>query len=430
MAEGPGTISGRFRELADREAAFRFVENDEVSYESIVEAGAGSSMARAAREGLPFVIAPVDGSSLSLGNRATEEGGFGPVGTAKTKTLGLESMNCVLVSPKGVVLGVGGQKFWARSSTRKKKKPQAGKRPLSETENAYWLEVMEQALAAQQAQGAQATKLWFQLDRGGDARELLFWASNQACWVTIRAAQDRRVSVPEEGLLWSTLEKQSPAGSYPLEVAGSPTRKPRTAKIEVRFTSVLLPLRNGWSKHESPAPLHVVYAKEVSDPLGDAPIEWMLLTNREVLDLDTARQVISGYAMRWRVEEVHRTWKTTCKIEESALESAGNLMRWAAIQFAVAARIERLKRLARTEPGAGPATEEFEDDELEALIALRDPKLAKGTVPTLAQAVRWLADLGGYAGPSSSGPPGAVTLARGLQAIAPAVRLLSQQRKK
>jgi hypothetical protein len=39
--------------------------------------------------------------------------------------------------------------------------------------------------------------------------------------------------------------------------------------------------------------------------------------------------------------------------------------------------------------------------------------------PTIAQAVRWLADLGGYAGHKSSGRPGAVTLRRGLQYITP-----------
>jgi hypothetical protein len=36
------------------------------------------------------------------------------------------------------------------------------------------------------------------------------------------------------------------------------------------------------------------------------------------------------------------------------------------------------------------------------------------SVPSIEQATLWLAELGGYTGKSSGGPPGAVTIARGL----------------
>jgi len=38
-------------------------------------------------------------------------------------------------------------------------------------------------------------------------------------------------------------------------------------------------------------------------------------------------------------------------------------------------------------------------------------------IPTMANAVRWLAELGGHAGRPSSGRPGAVTIRRGLEFI-------------
>ena len=86
---------------------------------------------------------------------------------------------------------------------------------------------------------------------------------------------------------------------------------------------------------------------------------------------------------------------------------------------AVATRVERLKHLARTQPDA-PATIELSELELEALRAAKHKFKSRvetipDGVPSIAQAVRWIADLGGYTGKSSGGPPGSTTIGRGLE---------------
>jgi hypothetical protein len=96
----------------------------------------------------------------------------------------------------------------------------------------------------------------------------------------------------------------------------------------------------------------------------------------------------------------------------------------------VAVRIERLKLRSRTEPDA-PATLEFSDTEIQGIILLKRRKnpTIPNDVPTLAQAALWLAELGGYTGKSSGGPPGAITLARGLdrvRAVAQAIEQLAR----
>lgn len=45
-------------------------------------------------------------------------------------------------------------------------------------------------------------------------------------------------------------------------------------------------------------------------------------------------------------------------------------------------------------------------------------------VPTIGEAVRWIAELGGYPGKSSGAPPGSATIARGLERLAVATELL------
>ena len=44
-------------------------------------------------------------------------------------------------------------------------------------------------------------------------------------------------------------------------------------------------------------------------------------------------------------------------------------------------------------------------------------------IPSIELAVRWIADLGGYTGKSSGGPPGATTIGRGLDDLAIATAL-------
>ena len=46
-------------------------------------------------------------------------------------------------------------------------------------------------------------------------------------------------------------------------------------------------------------------------------------------------------------------------------------------------------------------------------------ELIPDDMPTIADAVRWIAQLGGHASHASSGKPGAVTLRRGLEFITP-----------
>ena len=61
--------------------------------------------------------------------------------------------------------------------------------------------------------------------------------------------------------------------------------------------------------------------------------------------------VIDGYTKRWRIEELHRVWKSgALRVEETQLRSAARVIKWAILAVVTAARIERLRILARTNP--------------------------------------------------------------------------------
>jgi hypothetical protein len=110
---------------------------------------------------------------------------------------------------------------------------------------------------------------------------------------------------------------------------------------------------------------------------------------------------------------------------------------WATSEFAQAElgdqrRVSRLILVAAAAAlrPSGKVTEVFsegaqQEQEVEAIVRLARPKEhRRGTMPTIGDAILWLAYLGGYTGKSSGGPPGAIVLARGLRRIEPLVDVL------
>src|SRR5258706_8468916 len=103
IAEAPaGRVTEVFPEGAELEGAYRFLENDAVKAGEIGRAALRACLERA--RGLPFVFVPVDGSSITLTDRAHEKG-TGRVGTTSFCARGLEVMSAIAVAPDGTPLG-------------------------------------------------------------------------------------------------------------------------------------------------------------------------------------------------------------------------------------------------------------------------------------------------------------------------------------
>lgn len=415
MQSPGGTISSVFKTAAERESAYRFLENQRVDSRVIAQSTFTATAERSAP--YPFVFVPVDGSTLSPVQQQHMKG-YGPVGTSKTTTQGLESYNAIALTPDGTPLGLAGQLWWARPQEALSKKQKAAPRSLADKETQYWLDTLAQVNDTFDALAAD-TPRWFQLDAGADFKELLAWACrSERHLVTVRAAQDRRL-IDSPQRLWDSLAGQAVAFEYVLTIPPGRKRQARSATMQVRYAPVnlALPVKDG---HTQPnAPLWAVYVVEAgTTPAGEEPIDWLLLTNRSVQSADDAQQVIFGYTLRWRVEEFHRAWKEVCGVEKSQIPEAEHFIPWATLLAAVAMRIERLKYLARNTP-VTPASEEFASEEIEALVRAAKPKdLPSGAMPTIAQAVFWLAAMGGHMGGiKSKRRPGTLVICRGLKIL-------------
>jgi hypothetical protein len=352
-------------------------------------------------------------------------------------------MTALAMAADGTTLGICDQTYWSR--TRRSKASHRRRRRVDErTETRFWTEAIESARSRLSAADAECTP-WFQLDRGADCWEVLTLAHRDDMLLTVRATHDRRLD-DDAGYLWQALEKAPIRATRQLVVAAqppkrkrervgarryqhwmAPARPARQARVDVRAAPVSLHLRNCSSHRAAGAELNAVLVKERGRH-GDL-IEWMLLTTQSIKTRRDVLAVVDAYALRWRVEEFHRAWKTgLCRVEDTQLRSASAVYKWATILATVATRAMNLSRQARSTPDV-PATEHLTARELQAVFVLRKPKGADpNVVPTLVQAVRWIADLGGYVGPWN-GPPGPKVIGRGLHDVLVAARALESRDK-
>jgi hypothetical protein len=427
MERGGGRISDVFCNAAERQGAYDLLEGGRVSGETLMAAMGAACVDRCA--GAEFVFVPIDGSSIQVVDRGKRTD-LGLVGTYTNDARGLQVVSALAVSEAGTPLGLCAQTWWARPTKRRKRGPSTYL-PVHERESRYVVQTIQDVI--RRYEDSECTP-WMVIDRGGDATVILDELVQNGATFTVRASWNRRVKGRRaKGYLRETLAEQRTQLHYNVHVPAGHTRMERTAHVAVRVASVEINVKHDWrAKRENPT-LNVVWVRENRAPPGEKPLDWMLYTSEPIDTAEDILRIVRSYTMRWRIEDLHKTWKSGhCRVEETQLRSIAAVKTWATFLVAVATRIERLRHLARTDPDL-PATVELTDVEVEALRLLKQQQKKKtevvgDAVPTIGVAVRWIADLGGYTGKSSGGPPGATTLGRGLEDLAVATRLLASLR--
>jgi hypothetical protein len=443
LARGRGSRVTEFAaNSAERQRAYGFVENERVDPAALTEAAAQAALRRAAGAGGRCIVA-VDGSSLHLADEFGAKG-FGRVG-GQDSTRGLIVQTALAMSEDGVPIGVLAQEYWARPLEKSPKGRKGERRPVDEKEVKHWLEVIATAEAAG-IDGDMDGQLWFQLDRGYDCSAVLDTMAASLNRFTVRGTYNRALWVKEDATddvsdaahryVSDALDAAAVTTMYDLAIEATSEHSERTATLVVQAARVDVRLsdpsrrvhtRDANGKRRKvpqtwPRTLTVVRVREAgTTPADEKPLQWMLWVNFEVATVEDALDVITKYTYRWRVEEFHRTWKSgAMKVETTQTRSGDNVERIARLSAFVACRLLRLARRVRCEPDA-PASEEFSQPEILVLTHMdpRSPKQAPRPqrVGTIAWAVAVIADLGGYTGKSSGGPPGPLVIARGFQRL-------------
>ena len=195
--------------------------------------------------------------------------------------------------------------------------------------------------------------------------------------------------------------------------------------VAVRAARVELDVRHDWCAKRANPVVNVVWVRELRPPRGQEPLDWMLFTNASVATAEDLRLVVRSYTMRWRIEDFHRDAGSQVIAGSKTQSSARSPRSKRGLPYSPRWLPESLKHLARNEPQA-PATIELSDLEIEALKFMKLQRKKKTEVigpgiPSIQLAVRWIADLGGYTGKSSGGPPGATTRASQASTTSPSM---------
>lgn len=158
----------------------------------------------------------------------------------------------------------------------------------------------------------------------------------------------------------------------------------------------------------------MLHAQERQAPAGRVPLQWKLITNLSIRSKDQAIEKIDWYAMRWKIETLHKILKSGCRAEEPRLRTADRLSNLIAVFCILSGRIFWMTMLNRTDPGTVP-NDPFTKVEIAVLDRL-SPKTALSELPppTLSHYAIQLAKLGGYLARKGDPPPGNTVMWRGL----------------
>jgi len=395
---------------AKTKAAYRFLEHPKTPMNLLLEPHYQSTVQRIAQE--KVVLSVQDTTSLNYSTHP-ETNGIGPIGSSKDGAIGLILHDTMAFSVEGTPFGLIDAQCWSRDGATFGKHHERKQKPIEQKESIKWLKSFE--AAAQVQRKCSQTMIVSVGDREADIYELFQSAleNPQGPKLLVRAEQDRLLA-DGQGHLWCFTEQQTLAGIQEIRIPRRHNRPARDVRLEVRFAPVQLNPPQA-KPHLTPLTLWAVRAQEIGAPEGVEALCWMLLTTCEVLDFAQAIEKLDWYTRRWGIEVYHRTLKSGCKIEERQLGSACRIEACLAIDMVVAWRVFHLAKLGRETPHI-PCTVFFEEAEWKALCAhtTKNP-IPPPQPPSLRDAMRMVATLGGFLGRKADGEPGTKSIWLGLQ---------------
>lgn len=402
--------------VAKTKATYRLLRNERLEMQMLLQGHVEATVQRA--QHYAVVLVPQDTTFLNYTAHPETEG-LGPIGTRSDAAIGLVVHDTMAFTPEGTPLGLLDVQCWARDPREAGKRERRKSLRLEEKESVKWLNSYRAVARAQQL--CPQTMFLCMGDRESDIYELFYEAyqTQDGPKLLVRAdrGRQRKVAPDEDGeeYLWGRLASEPLSGEMEIVIARQGPRPKRTVRLEVRYAAVTLKPPRG--KPLKAVPVWAVYAREVGAPAEvKEPLEWLLLTTIEVTSFEQAVERLTWYTRRWGIEIYHRVLKSGCRIEDRQLSTADRIENCLAIDMVVAWRIYWLTKLGRETPDI-PCDVILEEDEWNALCAVVRNEPPPAMPPSMRDAMRMIAKLGGFLSRKCDGEPGTTTIWRGLQRL-------------
>ena len=408
-AQRPSTsLPQCFESEAELDAIYDFCDNQHVDHEAILESHYQATQGRIKEH--PVVLAHQDTSYVNYTHHP-ETTNLGILHDPNHQGLLLHPT--LVTTPERIPLGLIDQQILYRDPADYGKKHQRKQRPIEEKESVKWLNSLE---ATAQVQAACPETLLVNVgDREADVYDVFYRAQKLNQAILVRAAWNRAVE-HEEKYLWEAVES-CPTDKQQLtaDVPRSQARRSREAQLTVRYCKVTLkPPAHRRKETLPPITVWAVLVREESPPKGEKAIEWLLLTSVPITCFADVVERVQWYACRWMIEIYFKVLKSGCRIEERQFADAARIERYIAIDSVVAWRVLGLTYQSRETPDM--CCEAFlEPDEWKALYCqIKQAQKPPRKAPSLREAARWIAELGGFLGRKRDGNPGVTVIWRGM----------------
>ena len=385
---------------ANAKAVYRMLGNDKVSKELVLSAHRDASGER----GQGQVLLAIQDTMAANYSTHTKTAGLG---YNCEQSLGVNVHSCVMITPDGIPLGLLSQSVITRE-----KKAASGKtreerraRPIEEKESYRWLQTMQ--TAAQNA--PPQAKLIHIADREGDIYELFAMAEHIGESFIIRAVYDR-LDVNNTHVLERIRESRvigKAISTIPENHKHNHKEREAVLTIQCEQVNIQRPkIRRNDRELERALALRMIRVREERPVEGIAPIEWILVTNLTIENANDALEAVEHYKQRWKIERFHYVLKSGCKIEEIQQRSVDRIEIMILLYSIISIHIMQLTFLARDAPET-PCDLIFSEKEWKTLYrAGNKTRWEPERPPSMEEAVRLVAKLGGRVAAKSDGPPG------------------------
>ena len=346
---------------------------------------------------------------------------------------GIGLHNSLLITESGIPLGIIRQSFFTKEDYRIKR-GQAEKNLVGVNKNYCvedkasfrWIEHLNSCHAMLSPVGKEVIHV---ADRESDIYEFLQTADELDAKYVVRSMANRRIKtgtgMKETSTLDAKLLSTESLGTTTLEISDENGRvQLHHMLVKAVQVSLFCPQRNVQSEKVGALKPLRVWTVEIAS-LEEPGLRWRLLTNLECVDFNNAIRIMNIYRQRWSIETYHRAIKSGYGIEEARLGARTRLENLCALLSILAWRVMWLYLTARHSPqvhcSALFSPEEMQILSLSKFCSSKDPqKLLAG------EAITILARIGGFLARKSDGPPGMISIWKGLRILGERIEFIHE----
>lgn len=404
---------------SEKTGIYRMLSNERFSHDDLLKASVSKCRESIDTDHVLVIQDTTEFNYQNISNKLEQAKDEHTGPTSAEAVLGYFCHPGLVVDPENDTLyGFSSVIIYNRSRDKKKKEARKYKQlPIEQKESYRWIQTAKQSKEAI----GEHTSITVVGDRESDIYEIFLRIPDERTHVLVRAKADRLL-VGEEQKLFDYLSALPVKAQYDLKIAGTRQRSERTARMEVRFSDVVIGPPGNYKGQKQHINLSAVSVREHEEtvPKGEQPVIWRLLTTHKIATAAQAIACVHYYKKRWLIEELFRVLKTKgFKIESSQLGSGAGLKKLLALTLEAALKVMALK-LSLTQGMKKSAATLFTKAEtgfLKKLNKQLEGATTKQKNPYFEGSLAWcawaIARLGGWSGYTSQGPPGYITIKDG-----------------